>query len=134
MAPMSTALSHQTRSTQKRSCSLAISLKTFSQSDGQSARSTQELNQSRPPTGGAGGVQTSSEMSCRSLSPQRLRVSGQSLGLTYSFESEETFSGTDAELRRLAGSGPLKMSVTIPSTGQDEESEDLSEIDITDPV
>ncbi|KAL5009175.1 hypothetical protein ScPMuIL_014756 [Solemya velum] len=65
----------------------------------------------------------------RQLSLDRTAEQGRSLGLSYSFESEESSELSD--LRRLAGSGTFKMSVTIPTIGQsDDESGNLSELEI----
>ncbi|XP_046576486.1 LOW QUALITY PROTEIN: TALPID3 protein-like [Haliotis rubra] len=110
---------------------------TLGQSDGMgSGRLTGTFSQSgreRPPS--LGSMRASSEVTgSRSggISPDRLNSSGRSLGLTYSFESEVGDSISEFELRRLASSGPIKMSVKMPSTGHADDSEDLSEIDITD--
>lgn len=65
----------------------------------------------------------------RQLSLDRTSEQGRSLGLSYSFESEESSELSD--LRRLAGSGTFKMSVTIPTIGQsDDESVNVSEVEI----
>jgi len=60
---------------------------------------------------------------------------GKSLGLTYSFEEEGGATDTldESELKHLAATGTLKMSVTIPGLGgMEDDSENMSEIDITD--
>lgn len=58
----------------------------------------------------------------RQLSPTRLSKERKSVGMTYSFESEggaaDSFS--ESELRRLADSDSLKMSVTLPSMDDSE--------------
>lgn len=58
----------------------------------------------------------------RQLSPTRLSKEKKSVGMTYSFESEggaaDSFS--ESELRRLADSDSLKMSVTLPSMDDSE--------------
>ncbi|XP_078313405.1 uncharacterized protein LOC111128961 isoform X2 [Crassostrea virginica] len=58
----------------------------------------------------------------RQLSPTRLSKEKRSMGMTYSFESEggaaDSFS--ESELKRLADSDSLKMSVTLPSMDDSE--------------
>ncbi|XP_061173544.1 TALPID3 protein-like [Saccostrea echinata] len=58
----------------------------------------------------------------RQLSPTRLSKDKKSLGMTYSFESEggAANSFSESELRRLADSDSLKMSVTLPSMDDSE--------------
>lgn len=72
-------------------------------------------------------------MSSQELSSRQVNK-GRSLGLSYSYDDNPpaTDSLDDSELRQLAATGTLKMSVTLPSIGGDDES--LSEIDITDPT
>lgn len=71
----------------------------------------------------------SSLRSSGDLRESRTSAGGRSLGYSYGTEG----SMTESELQRLVdGSGVLKMSLTIPGTGEFEEGSDLSEIDITD--
>ena len=70
----------------------------------------------------------SSLRSSGGLGESRTSAGGRSLGYSYGTEG----SLTESELQRLAtGSGVLKMSLTLPGTGELEEGSDLSEIDIT---
>jgi hypothetical protein len=56
------------------------------------------------------------------LSPTRLSKEKKSLGMTYSFDSDggAADSYSESELRRLAESDSLKMSVTLPSMDDSE--------------
>lgn len=99
----------------------------------QSGYLTQSLTYSAD-LGQSGNISQSMERSSykdsleyRQMSPSRTQK-GQSLGLTYSFEDEDDFKQTGD----FEGSGTLKMSVTLPTTGDSNEGSELSEIDILD--
>ena len=71
----------------------------------------------------------SSLRSSGDMRESRTSAGGRSLGYSYGTEG----SMTESELQRLVGgTGVLKMSLTLPGTGEFEEASDLSEIDITD--
>ncbi|KAK3597345.1 hypothetical protein CHS0354_034588 [Potamilus streckersoni] len=83
-------------------------------------------------SGGAASLKSSlrSSTEFHHSSPNRMMGGRNSLGLTYSME---TYSSINEEvMHQPAGSGTLKMKVTIPNTSDQEDQSDISEIDITD--
>ncbi|KAL3874046.1 hypothetical protein ACJMK2_037110 [Sinanodonta woodiana] len=81
-------------------------------------------------SGGAASLRSSTEF--HQPSHNRLNGRNNSLGLTYSMETDG--SGNEEDMHHTAGSGTgtLKMKVTIPYTSDQKDESDVSEIDITD--